>query len=112
MNIAALRVRITIQKNETVVDRYGNHKSTWADYFSCWATIVTSGKGAEEALEAGTIHEADRLDMTVRYSTETAAVNSKQFRVLLSGRIYDILSIDEMGFRHNSRKFHTMLAER
>ena len=27
MNIAGLRVRITIQKNETVVDKYGNHKS-------------------------------------------------------------------------------------
>jgi len=27
MNIAGLRVRITIQKNETVVDKYGNHTS-------------------------------------------------------------------------------------
>ena len=50
--------------------------------------------------------------MTVRYSSETAAVNSKQYRVLLGGRIYNILSIDEMGFKHNSRKFHTELTER
>ena len=80
MNIAGLRTRITIQKNETVVDKYGNHKSAWVDYFKCWS--------------------------------ETAAVNSKQYRILLGDRIYNILSIDEMGFKHNSRKLHTELSER
>ena len=34
MNIAGLRVRITIQKNTTVTDKYGNHKSVWQDYFT------------------------------------------------------------------------------
>ena len=112
MNIAGLRVRITIQKNSTQVDRYGNHTSAWADYFSCWATATMSGKSAEETPEAGHTQEADRLDITVRWSSETAAVNSKQYRVLIGDRIYNILSIDEMGFRHSSRKFHTELSER
>ena len=31
---------------------------------------------------------------------------------MLGGRIYNILSIDEMGFKRNSRKLHTELAER
>jgi hypothetical protein len=48
----------------------------------------------------------------VRYSSETAAVNSKEYRVLLGDRIYNILSIEEMGFKHNSRKLHTQLVER
>lgn len=112
MNIAALRVRITIQKNAPVTDQNGNHISAWSDYFSCWATAVASGKSAEETAEAGTTHEADRLDITVRYSSETAAINSKQYRVLLAGRAYDILNIDDMGFRRNSRKLHTQLRER
>ena len=112
MNIAGLRVRITIQKNETVTDHYGNHTSAWTDYFSCWATAVASGKSAEETQNAGTTQEADRLDMTVRWSSEIAAVNSKQYRVLLGDRIYNILNIDDMGFRHNSRKLHTELMER
>ena len=112
MNISGLRVRITIQKNETVVDKYGNHKSTWTDFFTCWASAVTSGLSASEKESAGHTTEADKLDITVRYSTETAAINSKQYRVLLAGRIYDILSIDEMGFKHNSRKLHTQLTER
>ena len=112
MNIAGLRVRITIQKNETVVDRYGNHRSAWTDYFTCWATAVTSGLSTSEKESAGHTVEADRLDITVRYSSETAAVNAKQYRIMLGGRIYNILSIDEMGFRHNSRKLHTELVER
>ena len=112
MNISGLRVRITIQKNETVVDKYGNHKSTWTDFFTCWASAVTSGLSASEKESAGHTTEADKLDITVRYSTETAAINSKQYRVLLAGRIYDILSIDEMGFKHNSRRLHTQLTER
>jgi SPP1 family predicted phage head-tail adaptor len=112
MDIAGMRTRITIQKNEAVTDKYGNHKAVWTDYFSCWATAVTSGQSDSEEESAGHTVEAGRLDMTVRWCSETAAVNSKQYRVMLNGRIYDILSIDEMGFRHNSRKFHTELTER
>ncbi len=112
MNIAGMRVRITIQKTETATDKYANHKSVWADYFSCWATAVTGGNRKEETSTAATTQESDRLDFTVRYSSETAAVNSKEYRILLGERIYNILTIDEMGFRHNSRKFHTQLVER
>ena len=112
MNIAALRVRIKIQKNSAIVDQNGNHTSAWTDYFSCWATATASGKSAEESAEAGTTQEADRLDFTLRYSSETAAINSKQFRVILGERIYDIVNIDEMGFRHRSRKLKTILRAR
>lgn len=112
MNVSGLNVRITIQKSETVTDSIGNHKSVWTDYFSCWATAVTGGKNADETQEAGYTRETDRLDITVRWSSETAAVNSKQYRILIGTRIYNIRSIDEMGFRRNSRKFHTELAER
>ena len=112
MNISGLRVRITIQKNETVVDKYGNHKSSWTDYYTCWSTAITSGISANEEESAGHTVEADRLDITVRYSSETAAVNSKEYRIKLGDCIYDIVSIDEMGFKHNSRKLHTVLTER
>ncbi len=112
MDIAGLRVRITIQKSETVVDRYGNHSSVWSDYFTCWATATASGRGAEETHNASSTQEGDRLDITVRWCSETAAVNSKGYRILLGGKKYNILAIDEMGFRKNSRKFLTGLVER
>ncbi len=111
MNIAGLRCRITIQRFEAVADSIGNRTSEWTDYFPCWATASTSGKG-EETNNAGYTQEGGRIDFTVRYVPETAAVNSKEYRVLFGGRIYNILGIDEMGFKRNSRKLHTELAER
>ena len=112
MNISGLRVRIIIQRNITVEDEYANHKSVWQDFFSCWATTANSGMKSEETTNAGTTQEADRLDITVRWSTETAAVNSKEYRILIGDRIYNIVSIDEMGFQKHSRKFHVLLTER
>ena len=112
MNISGLRVRITIQKNETVTDKYGNHKSVWQDYFTCWATAVTSSLSSQEEESAGHTLEEDRLDITVRWSSETAAVDSKGFRIMLGERIYNILGIDDMAYKRKSRKFHTELTER
>jgi SPP1 family predicted phage head-tail adaptor len=112
MEIGALRTRITIQKNETVVDRYGNHIPAWQDYFSCWATCSTSGRSADETNKAGSTQEDDRLDITVRWCPEIAAVNSKQYRVLVNGCPYNILGIDEMGYRRNSRKLFCQRTER
>ena len=110
MHIEGLRVRIRFQKQETITDKYGNHKSGWTDYFSCWATPST--QTGQEGEEAAHMEEEDRLDFTVRYCTETAAVISKQYRILLGDRIYNIVHVDDMGFKHNSRKFHAELVER
>ena len=110
MHIEGLRVRIRIQKNETETDRDGNHKSAWTDPFTRWAT--PSAQTGQEGEKAAHTEEEDRLDFTVRYCTETAAVTSKQYRILLGERIYNIVHVDDMGFKHNSRKFHAELAER
>lgn len=110
MHIAGMRVRITLQKNETVVDTYGNHTNTWTDYFTCWATA--SAQTGQETDEAATTNEEDRMDFTVRYSSETATVVSTKFRIILMDRIYDIDHVDDMGFRKNSLKFHAHLVKR
>ena len=112
MNVAGLRTRITIQKNETMIDQWGNHTSAWTHFFTCWATAVTSGLQDAESEQAGHTAEADRLDFTVRYSSETAAIDSKHYRILLGDRIYNILHVDDMGFKHNSRKLKCELVER
>lgn len=110
MHIAGMRVRITLQKNETAVDAYGNHTNEWTDYFTCWAT-ASSQTGQEN--ESGVMmYEEDRMDFTVRYSSETAPVVSTKYRIVLQDRIYDIDHVDDMGFKRNSRKFHAHLVKR
>ena len=103
MDIGTMNKRVTIQKNETVTDRYGNHQNTWEDYFTCWATI--SGEGGQEQAEAGQTVEHGDMSVTVRYSSETAAVTSTGYRILLDGEIYDILAVDHLSYKKNALKF-------
>ncbi|RRG07448.1 MAG: head-tail adaptor protein [Lactobacillus sp.] len=110
MDIGGLNVRITIQKNEVVTDKYGNHLIEWKDYFSCWATA--SGQTGQEEDEAGQTLESDRMNFTVRYCSETAAVVSTEYRIVLGDRIYNILHVDDMAFKKHSRKFLAELVRR
>ena len=107
MKVTGFRVRIMIQKNVTETDRYGNHKSVWANHFSCWSSAAE--QTGDEGEEASQTREKDRMDFTVRYCSETAEVTSKGYRILLDGRTYNITHADDMGFRKRSRKFRAEL---
>lgn len=110
MHIARMNVRILFQKNETVVDEIGNHTNKWVDYFSCYASA--SGQNGDESEVAGQTAVNERMDFTIRYSSETAAITTDHFRIILGDRIYDIKSIDDMGFKKHSLKMHTELRRR
>ena len=110
MHVSALNIRILFQKNETLIDAIGNHRNQWTDYFSCYATA--SGQNGEEQNETGQTVTKERIDFTVRYSSEVAAITPDKYRILLHDRIYNILSVDDMAFKHNSLKFHAELVRR
>jgi SPP1 family predicted phage head-tail adaptor len=83
MNIAAMRVRVTFQKNAVTVDKYGNHKTGWTDYFSCWATVGTS-TGSEST--GVVINPEESLDFTCRYCSELAVWNPRSTGSSLKAR--------------------------
>lgn len=112
MDVAGLNVRITIQKNGTETDKIGNHKSVWKDYFRCWATASGDNRQVLEEENAGQTVEEDALNFTVRYCSETAAVTSTGYRILLDGRIYNIEHVDDMAFKRRSLKFSCTLVRR
>lgn len=103
MDIAAMNVRVSFQKNETVTDKYGNHKNAWTDYFTCYATIGGE-TGQEQAVVGETVENTD-MNVTVRYCTETAAVTSTKYRILFGDNIYDILAVDHLNYKKNALKF-------
>ncbi len=106
MDVAALRSKVTFQKNETVTDKYGNHKNAWTDYYTCFATIGGEGlASSKEEQAAGTTVEVFSMTITVRYCQKTAAITSTGFRVMFMDEIYDIVNIDHMNFRKRSLKF-------
>lgn len=106
MNIAAMRVRVTFQKNTVIVDKYGNHKTGWSDYFSCWATVGTSS-GSESSDVV--INPEESLDFTCRYCSELADVESTKYRIIAEGHTYNITYVNPMGYKHNSLKFNCKL---
>lgn len=103
MDIAAMNVRVTFQKNETVTDKYGNHKNAWTDYYSCYATIGGE-TGQEQAVVGETVENTD-MNVTVRYCSETAVITSTKYRILFGDDIYDILAVDHLNFKKNALKF-------
>ena len=91
MNIALLNVRIEIQKNATITDRYGNHKNTWAPYLNCYATV--SGETPQQDTEAGLVVDA-----------ASSVITSTGYRVIFRDEIYDILGVNHMNCKNKSIK--------
>lgn len=106
MNISGLRVRITIQKNETITDKYGNHKTAWRDYFSCWATVGT-GSGSER--NGAVVNPEESTDFTVRYCSEMSQVTSTGYRIKTEGKTWNITYVNPMGYKHNCIKMNCSL---
>lgn len=109
MNIAAMRVRVTFQKNTIVSDKYGNRKQTWADYFSCYATAGSnnsiSGTGTGSESTGVVIRSEESIAFTCRWCEALAAVESTKYRIVCEGKTYNITYVNPMGFKRNSVKF-------
>ena len=109
MDIAAMNLRITFQKQEVVKDKYGNHTTEQADYMTCWATASGSGNETEAA---GTTNPLETIDFTTRWCEALSKVTSDGYRIIADGKIYNILYVNPMGYKHNSLKFHCELVKR
>lgn len=106
MDVAVLRSKVTFQKNETVTDKYGNHKNAWTDYYTCFATIGGEGMASSKEVEvAGTTVEDFAMMVSIRYCAKAVAITSTGFRVMFKDEIYNIKNIDHMNFKKRSLKF-------
>lgn len=106
MEVAAMRSKVTFQKNTTTNDKYGNHKNAWTDYYTCFATIGGEGlASSKEEKVAGTTVEDFSMTVTVRYCAKTAAITSTGYRVIFMGEIYNIENIDHLNFKKKALKF-------
>lgn len=106
MDIAALNVKVTFQKNETLVDKIGNHTNAWTDYYSCHATV--SGEGSTVGMEdtaAGVVTDHADMCFTVRSCQKTKAVTSDGYRILFGSDVYNILAADHLNFKKKAIKF-------
>ena len=103
MEIAAMNEIVVFQKQALVKDAIGNHLDVWSSVYSCYATI--SGENGKEQAVAGETVESVDMNVTVRYSSETAEVTSTGYRIVFNDELYDILAIDHLNFKKNALKF-------
>lgn len=102
MDIALLNVKITIQKNEPVVDSIGNHKNTWTDFHTCFATV--SDEGGSEKSVSGLIVDDSDISFTVRWCRKLADLDVTKHRIIFEGITYNLVSIDHMNFKKKCLK--------
>jgi len=113
MDIAAMNVRITFQKQDVVVDEIGNRSNEWTDYYSCFATISnSSGKTDTESEGAGTTLDELDIGFTVRFCQKTFAVNSTGYRIIWNGDTYNIVKVDYLNMKKRGLKFRCRKVER
>ena len=102
MEIAKLRSRITIQHSEVVKDAIGNHTNAWVDHYSC-AAYANLAFGKEYGA-AGQALGSDTLVFEVRWCERLRDLDSTKFRILFGGAIYNIITVDDVQFRHEKLK--------
>ena len=108
--IARFNERLTVQKNEVTVDRYGNHKNVWVDYFTCF-TYASNYQYDKEA-EAATTSEEQTINFEVRWCTELKDLDSTHYRVAFHGDSYDIQSVDFMNYQKKTIRIVCKLAKK
>lgn len=102
MDIALLNVKITIQKNEVIADKIGNHRNVWTDFYSCFATV--SGEGGSEKVAAGLIVDDSDISFTVRWCRKLADLDVTKHRIIFEGITYNLVSIDHMNYKKKCLK--------
>ena len=101
MDIARLKVRITIEKLTMKVDEIGKHTNGWEDYYSCYAYTNTY---MVDETESKVDYENQTIAFSVRACEKTKALTSTNFRVRFKGKVYNIVSIDMMNYDNKEIK--------
>jgi len=113
MEVSLLDVKIMFQRNAVAVDAIGNHKNTWAVYYSCHATVSgEAGTQTSEADVAGTVADESDISFTVRWCKKASVIDSTGYRVVFGGELYDILAVDHMNYKKKCLKFKCRKARR
>ena len=102
MDIYKLRSRITIQQAVVQKDTIGNHTNAGVDFWSC-ATYANLASGKEYGA-AGQTLGSDTLVFEVRWCERLRDLDGTKFRILFGGSIYNIVTVDDVQFRHEKLK--------
>ena len=102
MDIGSMKQRITIQKQQTVVDGIGNHTSEWNEFYSCFAYANLAS--ANENGTQPTVRSEEVLIFIIRWCRKLQYLNSKEYRISFCENIYNITCVNDVQFGHQKLK--------
>lgn len=91
MDISKLNQRILIQKCSTQTDDVGNALRQWQDFYSCFASVKTTG-GKEQL--GGDTEEQHSVAFAVRFCKKLSELSAVDYRIVFQGKLYNIIQVD------------------
>ena len=106
MNASMLRNRITIQKKTAVPDDIGRISEKWSDFMVVHA--YANRLSGQELIVAAANGQQDTVTFSVRYCRALADLNSNDFRIVFMGRVFNILTVDNVQFMNVELKIRAV----
>ena len=110
MNASMLKNKITIQKKTAVPDDIGKISEKWSDFMVVHA--YANRLSGQELIIAATNGQQDTVTFSVRYCSKLSELNSNDFRIIFMGRIFNILTVDNVQFMNVELKIRAVEEER
>lgn len=102
MNAGAYSELITIQKQTEERDKDGFPHSKWEDYYTNYA-YVNKLSGSEFWQAAETAAQST-IRFEMRYHAKLESVDTKNYRLVFRGRIFNITNVDNVMFKNETVK--------
>ena len=102
MDSGAYRNIVTIQKYVEGFDDIGNPSNEWRDYTKAYAYV--NGLSGREYWEAANDNQENTVEFVIRWKPFFDTMNTKQYRLVFRGSIYNINLIDNIQFRNKTVK--------
>ncbi|MBP3273626.1 phage head closure protein [Butyrivibrio sp.] len=102
MNAGAYSDLVTIQRLTEKRDKDGFSQTVWEDYYSNYA-YVNKLSGSEFWQAAETAAQST-IRFEMRYHTQLECVDTKNYRLVFRGRIFNITNVDNVMFKNETVK--------
>ena len=106
MNASMLKNKITIQKKTGVADDIGRISEVWSDFMVVHA--YANRLSGQDLIVAAANGQQDTVTFSVRYWGALADLNSNDFRIVFMGRVFNILTVDNVQFMNVELKIRAV----
>ena len=106
MDAGAYGKLIKIQKLSTTHDEIGNPEEKWMEWKEAYAYV--NGLSGSEYWEAAATHQQDTVEFIFRWHPFFNKMDTRNFRLIFEGKIFDIYLIDNLKYKNQTVKIRGM----